>query len=87
MSMSKQATWNSTMGKSFKKGFARGFSAPFLFFSPLEIRRPTQFNGSVAKAWADVGRALRDATEAQGATIEQETGTKTSRTKARRKAA
>ena len=63
---------------SFKKGFARGFSAPFFFFTPLEIRRPSQFNGSVAKAWADVGRALADATKEQGAIIEQEAGNRKS---------
>ncbi|WP_146226077.1 hypothetical protein [Phyllobacterium leguminum] len=56
---------------AFKKGFMRGFSAPFLFFSPIEIRRPSQFNGSVAKAWADVGRVLSDATAAQGTYLEQ----------------
>ena len=75
------------MTESFKKGFARGFSAPFFFFAPLEIRRPSQFNGSVARAWADVGRALDDATKAQGAIIEQEAGRKTTRGKTRRKAA
>lgn len=69
--------------KSFKKGFAQGFSAPFLFFAPLTVRRPTQFNGSVAEAWSDVGRALNEATHKQGATIEQKPRTKT-RTRNRR---
>lgn len=75
------------ISKSFRRGFAKGFSAPFLFFAPAEIRRPTRFNGSVAKAWADVGRALSEATEKQGATIEQKTGTKTTCKKLRHEAA
>lgn len=85
--MSKHATWNCTMNESFRKGFARGFSAPFLFFSPLEIRRPPKFNGSVAKAWADVGRALDEATRKQGATIEQKSRSKAPAKHRRRKAA
>ncbi len=63
--------------KSFKRGFVRGFSAPFLFFSPLPVRRPKEFNGSVEKAWRDVGRALSEATAKQGAIIEQKTRTET----------
>jgi hypothetical protein len=85
--MSNQTTWNSTMNESFRKGFARGFSAPFLFFSPIEIRRPSKFNGSVAKAWADVGRALDEATRRQGATIEQKPRSKTAARHRRNKAA
>lgn len=69
-------TRNPMITKSFKKGFAQGFSAPFLFFAPLTIRRPAQFNGSVAEAWSDVGRALNEATQKQGATIEQKPRTK-----------
>lgn len=75
------------MNESLKKGFARGFSAPFLFFSPLPVRRPINFDGSVAKAWNDVGRALNEATRKQGATIEQEPRTKTPARNRRNKAA
>ncbi|MCO4316376.1 hypothetical protein M8997_004215 [Phyllobacterium sp. 21LDTY02-6] len=72
---------------AFKQGFMRGFTAPFLFFSPIKVRRPTQFNGSVAKAWADVGKALSLATKEQGSYIEQKTGRQIPRHKSRRKAA
>lgn len=56
---------------AFKMGFFKGFSVPFLFFSPEEIKRPVQFNGSVEKAWSDVGSALFDAMILQGEYIEQ----------------
>jgi hypothetical protein len=74
MDMSKLVTMKPMKQEAFKRGFLQGFSAPFLFFAPMEVRRPSQFNGSVAEAWADVGRALSDATKEQGAVIEQETG-------------
>jgi len=86
MGMSKQGPANPMKADAFKNGFLRGFSAPFGFFAPVEIRRPTQFNGSVAKAWADVGRALSNATSDQGALIEQKTGKQPPR-RQRRKAA
>lgn len=57
--------------KSFKRGFATGFSAPIWFFAPMKVRRPAQFKSSVAKAWSDVGRALDEATAKQGVTVEQ----------------
>lgn len=73
--------------RAVKRGFLRGFSAPFLFFSPIEVRRPAGFDGSVEKAWADVGQALSDATNHQGEAIEQKNRKQFTGKKHREKAA
>jgi len=62
---------------AFKAGFLKGAFSPFMFFSPDEIHRPSRFNGSAEKAWADVFFLLSDAMKEQGKYIEQETGKKT----------
>lgn len=67
--------------KSFKEGFAGGFKSPFDFFSPIRIERPEQYDASVKRAWSGVGRAIRKATKAEGAIIEQKTGIKKRRHK------
>jgi len=63
---------------NFRRGFIKGFSAPFAFFSPSEIYRPLKKNGSVEKAWADTARLLLEATQEQGKHIERQKSAKQS---------
>ncbi|RWH69242.1 MAG: hypothetical protein EOQ86_31610 [Mesorhizobium sp.] len=68
------------VSRSFLKGFGRGLTAPsFWLVTSFRIRRDKRFDGSVEKAWRDVGRALSDATR------EEVLGTEKGRTSSSKK--
>jgi hypothetical protein len=46
--------------KVCREGFLLGFSAPMSFFTVNRFHRPDEFEVSVEKAWADVGRVMQD---------------------------
>ncbi|OJF97602.1 hypothetical protein [Pararhizobium antarcticum] len=70
---------NMSLSKSFRKGFLGGILSPGNLFLSPKIQRPAQYDGSVARAWRQVGVALSDATRKEGESIG-----KTSRNKKRR---
>ncbi|WGI67766.1 hypothetical protein QEO92_22715 [Neorhizobium petrolearium] len=59
----------SMFSKSFCKGFVGGFTSPANIFLGSKIKRPVEFDGSVERAWREVGRNLSDATRSYGESI------------------
>ena len=79
----KQVENMSMFSKSFYKGFVGGFTSPANILFGSKIKRPAEFDGSVERAWREVGRNLSDATTAYGESIgKAPTGTKRRRFRA-----
>lgn len=62
--------------KSFKKGFVGGFTSPANIFVAIKIHRPAEYDGSVEKAWREVGTSLSNATLTEGKRLGEKTGSK-----------
>jgi hypothetical protein len=80
---SMEKNWVNGVGmfsKSFYRGFVGGFTSPASIFLGSKIKRPAEFDGSVERAWREVGRNLSDVTNAYGESI----GKAPARTKKRR---
>lgn len=61
--------------KSFKKGFVGGFTSPASIFISQKIHRPSEYDGSVERAWREVGSSLSNATKIEADRLGQKTGT------------
>ena len=59
----------SMFSKSFLRGFVGGFTSPARLIMGVEVKRPAEFDGSVERAWSQVGRNLSDATRNYGESI------------------
>lgn len=60
--------------ESFKKGFVGGFTSPANIFISQKIERSVDFDGSVKRAWREVGNSLSNATQIEGERIGKKTG-------------
>lgn len=78
-------TWKvkQMLSRSFLMGFGRGLAAPGLLVERQTYRRDPKFNGSVEKAWEDVGKAMSDALSEEGKAYGKKTNTSRSRTRYR----
>jgi hypothetical protein len=63
--------------KTLIGGFVSGFTASGTLFLAKPIRRPSDFDGSVEKAWKGVGDALSLAEKRHGEVIVKIAGPKT----------
>lgn len=55
--------------KAFRKGFLDGFTAYYAYFRPQSYSRAKAIDPSLAKAWIDVGAALRVAEYSERGTV------------------